>query len=488
MTTTQKLEKKYFSFIYLLIAFVSLFFVNGQWILPIAVFVAPVLLIRFLKFHRPWIGFLLIIPVGWVTNIVTWKGVMPIDGILFYIITFELSLFVALVYLADRVYSKKITGFISTLVFPSVFVILEFILVYSVPAGSIGKHAHTQSNLVLLQILSLTGIWGVTFLITWTASVINWLWEDKFETLKLRKAFIFYGLPVLGVLLFGQIRIHNNPIQDETVRIASVTLDKNLEREYYSISDIEEFDRLYNKIGLSFIESCEKAVQVGAKIIFGQETLLGIWHENEQDYLENIKQIALRDSIYIGLSIALITEEARNNQLPGKNKIIWISPEGKIVSEYYKAKPMYGKRIYGDGILQYFDTPYGRICSAICYDMDFLSVVNQIRNKNIDIMLDPSNDWKDITPYHTYLASARAIEHGFNMVRSTGHGLSASFDYKGQVLSKQNYFNSSENMMLSDVPTKGVKTIYSFMGDYFAYLCMLFFLVSTIIVIRKWSK
>lgn len=75
--------------------------------------------------------------------------------------------------------------------------------------------------------------------------------------------------------------------------------------------------------------------------------------------------------------------------------------------------------------------------------MDFLKVVNQIRNKNIDIMLVPSNDWKEISPYHTYMASARAIEHGFNMVRSNGHGLSASFNHKGQIISKLDYFNTS---------------------------------------------
>ncbi len=325
--------KQYYSFIYLLIGFICLFFANGRWILPITAIIAPLFLIRFLHFQKPFIGFLFVLFIGWISNILIWKGMMPMDGFLYYLISFNMSLFTSLVYLTDRICSRRIRGFKSTLIFPSAYVLMEFIVVSTIPSGTFGAIAHTQTNLPFLQILSVTGIWGVSFILLWTARVVNWLWDNIFEISHLKKATIFYGLPIIIVLLFGQIRIHLMPNDADTVRIAAVTLDKNLEKEYYSITENEEFDRLYAKIGQSFIESCEKAVQAGAEIIFGQETLLGIWHENEEDYLEKIKQISLRDSVYIGLSIALITEEARNNQLPGKNKITWISPKGKTVAE-----------------------------------------------------------------------------------------------------------------------------------------------------------
>ncbi len=58
--------KNIYSYIYLLIGFVFLFFFNGRWILPIATFIAPLLLIRFLRYQKPFIGFLFIevIPKG----------------------------------------------------------------------------------------------------------------------------------------------------------------------------------------------------------------------------------------------------------------------------------------------------------------------------------------------------------------------------------------------------------------------------------------
>jgi len=481
-------NNRIFFYAYLVTGFIFLIFANGRWILPIAPFIAPIFLIRFLRIQKPLKGIIFILLALWISNIIIWKGMMPMSGPFYYIVCFIMSLFSSSSYLINRIFSVKIKGMISTLIFPSIVVVLDFIVVSTIPSGSFGSLAHTQSYLPILQIASLAGNEGIIFFLAWTASVVNWLWDHHFEIKRIQKGILIYGITVFILMIFGQIRLNLISKKMNTVRIASVTLDKNLEREFHLISEIDAFDRLYDKIGQRFIESCDKAVQAGAKIIFGQETLLGIWHENEQNYLENIKQIASRDSIYIGLSIALITEESRNNQLPAKNKMIWISPEGKIVSEYYKAKPMYGKRIYGDGKIKYFDTPYGRICSAICFDMDFPNVINQIRKSNIDIMLVPANDWREISPYHTFVAASRAIEHGFNMVRSTGHGLSASFNFKGEVLSRLDYFNSSENMMISDVPMNGVNTIYSLLGNYFVFLCAVFLIVSGILYCKIPSK
>ncbi len=87
-------------------------------------------------------------------------------------------------------------------------------------------------------------------------------------------------------------------------------------------------------------------------------------------------------------------------------------------------------------------------------------------------MLVPSNDWPDIDPLHTQMASFRAIENGFSLVRITGNGLSAAFDYQGQVLAAVDYFTSGEQVMIAHLPIQGVTTIYSVVGDLFAWLCV----------------
>jgi len=476
-------KNRIISYAYLIIGFIFLIFANGRWILPIATFIAPTFLIRFLRIQKPLKGTLYLLLVLWISNIIIWKGMMPMSGPFYYIVCFMMSLFTSLTYLLDRIFSTKIKGIISTFIFPSLVVILEFIVTSTNPSGSFGSLAHTQSYLPILQIISVTGIWGIIFFITWTASFINWLWDNKFEIMRIQKGIVVYGLTLFVLILFGQIRMNFISKTIDTVRIASVTINKKDAKELLAVKDSVMFERISTKLGQRFLQSCEIASQSGAKLVFGQETLLNIKKSKENSFIEKAMKIALKDSIYIGLSLATIPVKKR-----AENKIVWISPQGKIISTYYKAKPMYGKRIHGDGKLKYFDTPYGRICSAICFDMDFPDIINQIRNKNIDIMLVPANDWYEISPYHTYVASARAIEHGFNLVRSTGHGLSASFNYKGEVISKLDYFNTSEHMMLTDIPKNGLNTVYSILGNYFAYLCILFLILISILYFRIFSS
>ncbi|MBN2350083.1 MAG: hypothetical protein JXJ22_14680 [Bacteroidales bacterium] len=473
---TRKIQYSYF---YLLIGFISLFFFNGRWILPIAAFVAPIFLIRFLRFQKPFKGFLIIVLAGWVSNIFVWKGMMPMSGFLYYFVSFMMSVFTSLTFLLDRIYTQKFKGIISTLIFPGVYVIMDYITISTNPSGSYGTLIHTQSALPLLQLVSITGIWGVTFLITWTASITNWLWDNYFEKSKIYSAFWVFGIPFLSIIIWGQFRLAQT-INSPTVRIASINSTK---AEYYHRLKTN-YDTLVEKANEGFLRNCDIAASSGAKIVFGRETIISLPADKENDFIEKAKSTAIRDSIYLGLPIQMIPKTFPDEN--PENKIIWISPAGEILFTYFKAKPTYpGECDYGDGIIKYFDSPFGRIGSAICFDMDFPSLINQTGKMDIDIMLVPGSDWQEISPYHTYMASVRGIEHGFNIVRSVFKGFSASFNYKAQLLSSNDFFKTNEVILYSDVPVKGQKTIYSVLGDYFAFLCILFFLSISIIFIRS---
>ena len=472
------MTKNKYSYVYLLIGFVFLFFFNGRWIIPIAAFIAPLFLIRFLRYQKPFVGFLFIVLAGWISNIFIWKGMMPMSGFFYYFIMFMMSLFTALTFLIDRVYAQKFKGIISTFVFPSTYVLMEFIVVSTNPSGSYGTLAHTQTSLPLLQIISVTGIWGVVFIITWTSSIINWLWECSFQKSKINLALVIYGIPLLSIILFGQIRLLTD-IEYETVRVASINISKDALHNRFNAN----IDSLVEKANNSFLTHCEISAASGAKIVFGIETVISLHKDKENEFIEKAKTIAQNEGIYMGLPMEVIPEDFP--EIRPENKIIWISPKGQVLYTYHKAKPTPGEGNYGDGIIKYFDSPYGRISSAICFDMDFPALISQVNKMNIDIMLVPGNDWQEIAPYHTYVASARAIEQGFNMVRAASRGLSASFNYKGQLLSSMNYYKTEDLILYSDLPTKGLKTIYSVLGDYFAWLCIVFLMIISAIFIKQ---
>jgi apolipoprotein N-acyltransferase len=88
------------------------------------------------------------------------------------------------------------------------------------------------------------------------------------------------------------------------------------------------------------------------------------------------------------------------------------------------------------------------------------------------------------------MATFRAIENGFSLVRPTSHGFSAAADYQGRVLGLTDYFTSEDPVMIAYVPIKGVTTIYSRIGDLFAWLCMagLVAAIAWVVVRRKAAK
>ena len=116
--------------------------------------------------------------------------------------------------------------------------------------------------------------------------------------------------------------------------------------------------------------------------------------------------------------------------------------------------------------------------------MDFTSLIHQAGRKKADIMLVPAWDWKAIDPLHTIMATFRAIENGFSLVRQTGEGLSIAVNPIGKTLSSMDYFTAKNQEMTVQVPTKRIFTVYSCIGDLFAWLCIAGFVYFILLALR----
>ena len=195
--------------------------------------------------------------------------------------------------------------------------------------------------------------------------------------------------------------------------------------------------------------------------------------EDEADLIRRGSEVAKRSRIYLGMALAAWHREAKH---PLGNKFVLIGPDGSVEWEYFKAHPVPGGEaamsITLDGKLRTLDTPFGRLTSVGCFDADFPRLLAQAGDLRADIVLDPSNDWKAIDPWHTQMASFRAIEQGVNLVRQTSLGLSAAFDYQGCPLATMDHYLATERVLVSQVPTRGVRTPYSRFGDWFAWVSL----------------
>jgi apolipoprotein N-acyltransferase len=462
------------SYLWLVIAIILLLFANGKWIIPIAPWLFAVFMIRFLRTQKSVRGLLIAFPLFIVVFFVTWRGLLPLPGALYYIATGMMGLSSFLPFIADRFLSPQLTGIWATMVFPLTYTSQEFLSMLTGSGSTWGSIAYTQyGNLPLVQIVSVTGIGGLTFLIAWIASVVNYAWEKDFSWQGIRKGVGLYAGIVVLVLLLGGARLSLFEPESKTVRVSSVTSSTKFlmgdqlvginEKTETSESMLEEHNGLF--------ERSMHAVRVGAKIIFWQESSCRVFKKDESALVEQGRDFARREKIYLGMAMVSIPDEYPEKLF--ENKVIWIDPEGEIVSEYLKSRPIPGEgSIPGSGEIPVFDTPHGRIATAICYDMDFANLINQAGKSDADIMIAPSYDWKEIVPLHTHMAVFRAIENGFSLIRGTGHGLSIAVDYQGTELTKLNWFKSGNLVMLADVPTHGVTTVFAKTGDLFSWLCL----------------
>lgn len=482
------------SFLWLILATILGFVSSGKWTIPLAVWLGIVFSIRFIRTQPPARGLLIYAFASMFPLYFAFQGIIPVTGTGYIIFVLIAGLFGILPFLADRFIAPKLDGFVSTLVLPLTWTSLEYISFVMSPSGSLGSLAYTQyGNLPLLQILSVTGMWGITFLIVWFGSVVNWAWERQFEWKKVQRGIGAYAGILVFVMLSGSINLLFSSPAPSTVRVASIATheilltDPDIQVSVQRLSsgeiteaEIESLRAAFRANNDNLFEQTEREARAGAKIIYWAEINSLVLKEDEAALIERGRRLANQEGIYLGMALDTLNRA----QKLGENKIILIKPSGEVAWEYFKARPVPGEgSVQGDGRILTLDTQYGKIASVICSDMDFPRLVRQAGEAGVDVMFNPANDWKEIAPLHMQIATFRAIENGFSLVRPTSNGFSVATDYRGRVLAGTNYFISQDKTMISYIPTKGVTTIYSRVGDAFAWLC-----IASLIALFVWVR
>lgn len=472
------------AWIWLAVGAVLLLFANGADNISLAAWLAPVFVLRFVRLQkiRVWLPVVYLLRVS--AFAFQFRGMVPIPGVAYYIFLAASGIPMVVPYLADRWLVPRLRGLVTTLVFPLTCVVLDFAGSQG-PYGSWGSPAYSQyGNLALLQLLSVTGLAGINFLMAWCAAMCNWVWEEGLNSRQARSGAVVCGGSILLVILLGGARLALFPPSSPTVRVASISkrkVEPELSREVSNrmfagratSEDMGVIGRWAAAMDNDLLLRAEQEMKAGAKIVFWGETNAPVFKGEETALIARGAGVAAKYQAYLGMALG-VWNAGKNP--PFENKLVLIQPDGLVAWEYNKVRPVPGSeaamQVRGDGKLRALDTPYGRLSSIICFDGDFPQLLAQVGVLRADLMLDPSNDWQAIDPWHTQMVSFRAIEQGVNLIRQTSQGLSAAFDYQGRRLAAMDHFQTADYAMVSEVPTKGVRTMYSRFGDWFAWACV----------------
>ncbi|MFI9250959.1 nitrilase-related carbon-nitrogen hydrolase [Streptomyces sp. NPDC053069] len=457
-----------------------LFAVGGRWDITAAAWIFPVLLLRFTRLSRAWPGALWIWPahlgaaVFWIQESAIGFNAVVLAGAL------ALSALQTLPFLADRLLANRLRPAPAALVFPAGVAAAEFLITLLSPFGTAyGSLAVTQhADLPLLQVVSVTGPWGIGFLIGYVASTVNRIWGHG-DRPSWRGGLVCIAV-LLSVLLAGGARLAFLPPQGTTVRIAGISPSRAVtERLRATLARLADGPGGVAAAPASAVRPAMTAVEndllaatrreaaAGAKIVIWPEEAVRTQEPQRSAALAAARAEARRSRIYLEIGVRVYSTTA---PAYGRDEALLIDPRGTVLWTYQKARPIPGSERFtpGDGQVPVVRTPYGRLANVICYDADFPALVRT----RADIMLVPAHDWKEYGGAHTDKAALAAVEGGYSLVRQDAEGVSAAFDDEGHVLATTDYFTSGRQTTVAYVPVRGVTTVYDRVGDTFAWLCL----------------
>lgn len=457
----------------------SLFSVGGRWDIALAAWIAPVFLLRFSRATSPWIGQGLILlvsiagPVWWSLQLAI---ALQLSTVLFCI---ALGMAYTLPYVIDRLISARLGLVARLMVFPAAVVLCEYVVGTFSPLGTAyGLKAITQSgNLPLLQLASITGSYGIGFLIGWFATAANQVWANPTWQAARWPAGAFI-IALLAVLIGGGARLAfgeagaNRP----TVKIAGITPSMTTQKqaaslfgsnglpatkEAYQSADPAVLQAAYAVVQNELLARTQEVARAGAKIVVWSETAATSSQAATPALLRRAAEVARQEGIYINVAIG---------EPFARNETHMIDPNGRELYMYRKTHPVPGMEPVPPSNMPVprVDTPFGRIANVICFDADFPALTRV----DASIMLVPGWDWPEIGRTHTLkMASLRAIENGYALFRQDYNGHSAAFDRFGHVLASQSTVPAESHTMFADVPMNGQRTLYNRIGDIFSWLC-----------------
>lgn len=454
----------------ILIAVLALF-IGGRWNVPLAAWLAPICMLRFFRTStKPWRDGILLWLVSTLPVIVSWNGatfmaqIHPIAEAIFFLVVAPIGL---IPYLLDRAYTRRFgASILSTLVFPIALTATDFFSSGGSPIGTFGAVAYSQRDaLPIMQLAAFTGLWGITFLIGWTASLTVSIWEQRFRPTRpmLAAICILALIPALGLS-----RLLLAPQTMPVVQVGGFSLPEGQLTALLTQAqsgDQAAFRREVEALHERQLDQIRTLAHQGAQIVVLQEGAGLGYTDQVQRLLTNAGALAREEQIYIVLPTVTFGGERL------ENAVRIIDPSGAIVLNHIKyGGNQFEGSVTGDGILQTVDTPYGKLSAVICWDADFPDIIRQAGAQDVALLFIPSNDWIAVKDIHAGMATFRAVENGLAIYRQTGQGVSVVTDAYGRTHNRIDLFAERSTAAFAAVhvtstPIAPVQTMYPVIGD-----------------------
>jgi apolipoprotein N-acyltransferase len=362
-----------------------------------------------------------------------------------------------------RGFIRRGSLFLASLALPVYWVTYEYLTAITSPHSTWGNLAYTQSDcLPLIQIASITGLWGISFVVFLFAGAVASLLSGTGKPWQRRMLAVTIGFVICGVLVFGKWRLQSNP---PAVPVAVTLIAKDVPMSVYLGSE-EQALQLLN----DYADEIQRVTPDGAQAVVLPEKIarLGEGALVEVDSLFSSAATATHAAIVLGL--------VRKTSLGAFNSSRFYSANGKLEANYDKHHliPAVEPEKPGDKRV-ILDQPSGRWGLQICKDMDFPKLSREYAIEGANLLLVPAWDFNLDRWLHARMAIMRAVENGFALARSARNGLLTLSDNRGRILAETATVPDRFVSVTGKVNVSRERTFYTRTGDWFAWLCIAVF-------------
>jgi apolipoprotein N-acyltransferase len=465
---------------WLVLGSASLLFMGGKWNIVVLTWIGSIFLVRYFRTRRSVGDVLLAIPFLLVAAHVFLTGLAEQVTLAFRVlIDAAFTLYLLVPCLVDSFLHGRIRNrFLASLVYPSALVVVQFLLSYVDALGTvITWTGGLFSQKPLIQLVSVTGVWGPSFLVGWLASTVNALWEERFDPAKVKAPVIAFTAVFVTVLAWGGARMAFFAPGPGTVKAGSVVVGLPVDNYFWTYLDLPEEQQIARKESFraaalavqdELFAASERIVPSGIRILAWGSGNAPVFAEDEAALTARLQEFARAHRVYFFPCLLVLGDD----QGVDRTRVLAIRPDGTIAYTHYKGRNPNAGHFHGMS-LETLDTPYGRIASPICYEMESHRLIRQAGRQRVDILIVPGDEpSRENAVVHTELSMFRGIENGASVLRTTLEGLTLGMDWQGRALSRLNYYLTPENrIVLTELPMKGVRTVYAVLGDWFAWAC-----------------
>ena len=345
--------------------------------------------------------------------------------------------------------------------FAAFWVTYEYLLAMSSIHSTFGNLAYSQMNfLPILQIASLTGIWGISFCMVLFAATVAVLCSGYDNSREKRVLVAGVAVLLLAVFGFGEWRLRA-PQKAECVSVGLLASDLP---QNILPSDPEDAQRLMSE----YAAQVQTLLKQGAQVVVAPEKIVVVQDENIKavDGLFAPAASASGSQVVIG-----VARHAPKEWLNEARVYTPANPRPLIYEKHHMLPPFESKFTVGNSRTT-LQEPSGLWGVTICKDMDFPGLSREYGRDGVGLLLVPAWDFDADGWLHGRMAILRGVEDGFTIARAPRHGILSVSDSRGRVLAERSTAATPFSTILAQVPVNHEATLYSRAGNWFAWCCI----------------